>query len=203
MTTRRHERFGRALVAGAFCLAVLGGMIVGHAWPLWTGEMVVMEASGSSPRDVFRGQYIALQVPASTLRVTTVGGPAAAILDIDGQPVEPVAEWWESWEEVRRATGSVVYVQLARDGELVVPATISRERIEGALNLQGRIRSARDTGVLRVEYGLDAYYVPEATSRVLGPALRTGRSVRLEVAIASSGRARIRGLTVDGVPLPR
>jgi uncharacterized membrane-anchored protein len=203
MTATTSGIFPRALVAGAVCLAILGGMLVGHAWPLWAGEVVVMNATASAPRDLFRGEYIRLDLPASTLRVTTVGGPAAADLDFAGVPVTPTGTWWDSWQDVRRAYGTVVYVQLAQDEGVVTPVSVSREPVEGGLNLKGRIRSAQETGVLRVEYGLDAFYVPEATARTLGPALRTDRPVQIEVAIAASGRARIRTVIVNGMPLPR
>jgi uncharacterized membrane-anchored protein len=201
MTAGTNPMFARALLAGVVCLAILGGMLVGHAWPLWTGEVVLMNATGSAPRDLFRGEYIRLDLPASTLRVTTVGGPAAGDLDLDAVPVTPAGTWWDSWDDARKAYGVVVYVQLAQIDGVGIPVSVSREPVEGALNLKGRIRSARETGVLRVEYGLDAFYVSEATARSLGPALRADRPVQVEVAIAASGRARIRQLIVDGTPL--
>jgi uncharacterized membrane-anchored protein len=203
MTATVRGMFPRALLAGAACLAILGGMLVGHAWPLWTGDMVLMEATGTVPRDPFRGQYVRLDLPASTLRVTTVGGPAAGDLEVTAVPVTPTGRWWKTWEDVRKGQRAVIYVQLARQDGLAVPVSVSRDPVEGALNLKGRIRSARETGILRVEYGLDAFYVPEATARSLAPLLHAGRALRVEVAIAASGRARVRDLTVDGTPLPR
>jgi uncharacterized membrane-anchored protein len=203
MTATTTGLFARALVAGAVCLTILGGMLVAHAFPLWAGEVVVMNATASAPRDLFRGEYLRLDLPASTLRVTTVGGPAAGDLDLAGVPVTPTGAWWDSWQDVRRAYGAVVYVQLAQADGVAAPVSVSREPVEGALNLKGRTRPAQETGVLRVEYGLDAFYVPEATARTLGPALRSDRPVQIEVAIAASGRARIRTVVVDGTPLPR
>jgi uncharacterized membrane-anchored protein len=203
MTAPTGGSFPRAVMAGALCLAILGGMLVGHAWPLWTGEVVMMHATGSAPRDLFRGEYIRLELPASRLRVTSVGGPAAGEVGLDAVPVTTAGAWWDSWNDVRKAYGAVVYVQLARTDGVATPVSVSREPVEGALNLKGRIRSGQDTGVLRVEYGLDAFYVPEATARTLGPALHADRALQVEVAIAGSGRARIRNLVVDGTPLPR
>lgn len=203
MTTRATGTFTRALLAGVVCLAILAGMLVGHAWPLWTGEVVVMDASGAVPRDLFRGQHIRLDTPASTLRVMSIGGPAARGPAMEAVPVQPSGPGWEAWEDVREAPGGVVYVQLAGESGVAVPVTVSRQPVEGALNLKGRIRSAWQTGVLHVDYGLDAFYVPEATARALEPALRAGRPVQMEVAIAADGRARIRNLIIDGTPLPR
>jgi uncharacterized membrane-anchored protein len=203
MTTTANGTFRRALLAGAVCLAILGGMLVGHAWPLWTGDVVLMNATGSLPRDLFRGQYIRLNLQASTLRVTTVGGPAAGDLGLEAMPVTTAGAWWDSWADVRRASSAVVYVQLAPEDGVATPVSVSREAVEGALNLRGRIRSAQETGVLRVEYGLDAYYLQEASARSLEPALLAGRPVQVEVAIAANGRARIRDVVVDAVRIPR
>jgi uncharacterized membrane-anchored protein len=76
------------------------------------------------------------------------------------------------------------------------------------MNLRGRIRSATKTAsdaptTLRMDYGLDAFFMQEGTARPVEDAMRSGRPVQMEVAIASSGRARIRNLIVDGTPLPR
>ncbi|HEV3486634.1 MAG TPA: GDYXXLXY domain-containing protein [Vicinamibacterales bacterium] len=56
---------------------------------------------------------------------------------------------------------------------------------------------------LRISYGLDAFYMQEGTARAVEDAMPAGRPVQVDVAIAASGRARIRNLIVDGKPLPR
>jgi uncharacterized membrane-anchored protein len=52
-----------------------------------------------------------------------------------------------------------------------------------------------------VDYGLDAFYMQEGTAAPVERALVEGRLVQMQVAVASSGRSRIRTLLVDGVPL--
>jgi uncharacterized membrane-anchored protein len=201
MMTAGGNLFVRAFLAGAICLGILGGMLVGHAWPLWTGNVVLMDATGSVPRDLFRGRHVRLDLPASSLRVTTAGGPAAGAVDVDALPVSPAGEWWDSWNDVRRARGEVIYVQLAQRDGVATPVSVSREPIAAALNLRGRIHDAQETGLLRVEYGLDAFYVSESTARSLEPALQAGRALQVEVAVAANGRARIRQILVDGTPV--
>ena len=182
----------RGVVAGAICLAILGGMIVGHAWPLWTGRTVTMKVTPVDPRDLFRGEYVRLGTAANRLRVGAAAVPPAADNRVVVQPLGNGLE--------EPARGSVVYVQVqpSATGDYV-PVTISATRVADALNLRGRIRYVTGRGDLDVDYGLDAFYVQEGTGPVLEQALRDGRNVQMEVAIAASGQSRIRSLLVDGV----
>ena len=186
----------RVVTAGTMCLAILGGMIVGHAWPLWTGRTVTMKVTPVDPRDLFRGEYVRLGTAANRLRVGAAGVPAAG----DNRVV--VQALGSGVEEPAR--GSIIYVQLqpSAAGDYV-PVTISATRVADALNLRGRIRYVTSRGNLDVDYGLDAYYVQEGTGPVLEQALRAGRNVQMEIAIAASGRSRIRSLLVDGVRVAR
>ncbi len=186
----------RVIAAGAICLLILGGMIVGHAWPLWTGRTVTMKVTPVDPRDPFRGEFVRLGTAANRLRVGAAGLPPAGDTRI---VVQPLGNGFE--DPIR---GSVVYVQLqpAASGDYV-PATFSTAPVADALNLRGRIRYVMDRGDLDVGYGLDAYYVEEGTGPVLEQALRDRRNVQIEVAIAASGRSRIRSLLVDGVRVGR
>jgi uncharacterized membrane-anchored protein len=185
----------RVIVAGAICLTILGGMIVGHAWPLWTGRTVTMKVTPVDPRDPFRGEFVRLGTAANRLRVAAAGLPPTGDTRIVVRPLG------DGLEDPTR--GSVVYVQLqpAATGDYL-PATISTTPVADALNLRGRIRYVNQRD-LEVDYGLDAYYVQEGTGPVLEQALRDGRNVQIEVAIAASGRSRIRWLLVDGVRVGR
>ena len=186
----------RALLAGATCLLILGGMIVGHAWPLWTGRVITMKAVPVDPRDLFRGEYVRLNTAATELH----RDPAApsSIAWAVARPLDDVY--------VASRRGAFVYVQLepAASGDYV-PVSVSRQPVPGAINLRGRDRfrtsGARVTTVLYVDYGLDAFYVQEGRARRVEEAIRQGRDVRIQVAIASSGRARIKNLLIDGAPL--
>jgi GDYXXLXY protein len=186
----------RVVIAGLVCLTILGGSIVGHAWPLWTGRSVIMSVIPVDPRDPFRGEYVRLRTPANSLRVGTPGANAVAGRTVVVQPLG------SGLGEPR--PGTVVYVQLepTAAGEHL-PVTISASRVPNALNLRGRVRYAPSPDHLEVDYGLDAFYVQEGTGRIVEEALRQGKKVRMEVALASSGKSRIRSLTVDGIRVGR
>lgn len=70
-------------VSGVVCLAVLVAMLVGHAWPLWVGQVIYLKVRPVDPRDLFRGEYVVLGYDIATLRVRSASAergrePAAA-----------------------------------------------------------------------------------------------------------------------------
>jgi len=54
-----------------------------------------------------------------------------------------------------------------------------------------------------VDYGLDSFYMQEGKSRRVEEAIRQRRLVQMQVAVASSGQARIKTLLIDGVAVDR
>lgn len=191
----------RTLLGGAVCLSILAGMMVGHAWPLWTGETVLLRARPIDPRDLFRGEFVRLDTPATRLFVTdgTRVAPAGTV------PVRGLGAWQAGPNladagPLRR--GMVAYVQLERpQGALEHrPVSISGTPVGSALNLRGRVRRVEPNGAVLVDYGLDAYYMQEGTAKPVQDALSAGRLVQMQIAVAPSGRARIRTLLVDGAP---
>ena len=184
----------RAIAAGAVCLVILSGMIVLHAWPLWTGTSVILPVIPVDPRDMFRGEYVRLSTPA--MRLPTHPDAQSS----DGSLVVPIVggEWGRGATAPR-----VVYVQLEPSGVSGnwAPVSVSRDRIAGRTNLRGRVRHYDETsGALNVAYGLDRYYMQEGTARPVEDAIRDHKTVQMEIAVAASGRARIRRLLVAGVP---
>lgn len=193
----------RALVAGAICLAILGGMLVGHAWPLWTGRTIVMAATLDGSMRSAPGEFVQLSTAADTLRVSA---PPPNVKS-EGTLVRAIDPWVKEepgrrGDLDRRLRGKTVYVQLEpnADGDFA-PVSVSLKPVAGAVNLRGLVRWPSGPGAVHVQYGLDAFYLQEGQPEVVEKASREKRKVQVEVAIATSGRARIRRLLVDGVPV--
>jgi uncharacterized membrane-anchored protein len=189
----------RVLLGGAVCLAILAGVMVGHAWPLWAGDTVLLRLRPVDPRDLFRGEYVRLDTPASRLFVVdgTRTVPAGAF------PVRGLGAWQRPATDKKYVGGSrTAYVQLERraTGEHE-PVSISDVPVEHAMNLRGEARVSDSDGNVFVDYGLDAFYMQEGTAKPVQDALAAGRTVQMQVAIASSGRSRIRTVLVEGVPV--
>jgi uncharacterized membrane-anchored protein len=205
MMMNRLSQSLRTLVAGALCLSILCGVLVVHAWPLWTGQSVLLPVTPVDPRDLFRGEYVQLDTPATRLVVGSSGPAQAGALS-----VAPLGSWWSELpsdpsDRDMSLAGRVVYVQLesAESGESR-PVTISIAPVTNRINLRGRVEwYDHDKQRLNVDYGLDSYFMQEGTAKPVEDALRMRRRVQMEVAVTSSGHARIRRLLVDGVATGR
>ena len=196
----------RTAIAGAICLSILSGVLVVHAWPLWTGQAALLPVTPVDPRDMFRGEYVRLNTPATRLAVRSEStAPAGTVA------VTPVGSWWaelptDEYSRHQSLRGRVVFVQLEPRGDAGEsrPVSISSEPLAGRLNLRGRITWYEADGErLNVDYGLDSFFMQEGTARPVEDALRQRRHVQMQIAIASSGHARIRRLVVDGVAVGR
>ncbi|HSL23474.1 MAG TPA: GDYXXLXY domain-containing protein [Vicinamibacterales bacterium] len=198
-----------SIAAGVFCLGVLGVMLVGHAWPLWSGETVYLRVVPVDPRDLFRGDYVVLRYAANSLVRQTSGQTPDA-----NTPSETVVAFEGDWPRARSyRTSRMVYVTLeprpGADGVPVehVAVKISTRKPSSGTFLRGRAvwhawtppsAADRDTTPQRVtvEYGIDAFYVEQGRGRQIERDIRAGKPVFAEVAVASSGRARLRTLII-------
>jgi len=211
----------RALLCGAFCFIVLAGMLVGHAWPLLTGETIYLEVIARDPRDLFRGDYVVLTYPIESLRVTAAD--SAPGNDESTVVVKPLGSWWDEIMKDRTDESSdfyrepvwrdrTIYVQLEPVPSQVagVPQvhrarSVSDVPIPGSVNLKGRIwnlaRMQYDDSNSPVEislrYGIDALYVQEGTGLQIEAAIRKG-NVHAIVAVTASGSARLSDLVIEG-----
>lgn len=196
----------RTAIAGAICLSILSGVLVVHAWPLWTGQAALLPVTPVDPRDMFRGEYVRLDTPATRLAVRSDGATPAGTV-----AVIPVGSWWaelpvDEHSRHQSLRGRVVFVQLQPGGDAgeSQPVSISNEPLTGRTNLRGRISWYEPKGErLTVDYGLDSFFMQEGTAKPVEDALRLRKRVQMEIAVASSGHARIRRLLVDGAPVDR
>lgn len=141
------------------------------------GKVVLLETRPVDPRDLLRGDFVILgykinDVPASLFSPPLAGG---------------------------LLPGSTVYVALAPRGkfhELVRASTRKLKAAGEEVVLKGTARYQWDSPPLsqvRVEYGLERYYVSEGSGNAQG-------KVTVEVAVASSQKGIIKQVYVDGVP---
>jgi uncharacterized membrane-anchored protein len=150
---------------------------------LRTGEVVRLETRPVDPRDLLRGDYVILNYKISTL-------PAGIF------PEESQADLTNS-----ALNGRDVYVLLEKRGEFheavsaslePVEDTAQRPQLRGTIQHSWRDRNQTNAPV-RVEYGLERYYVEEGTGNPRG-------KLTVDVSVPASGRGLIKQVYVDGVP---
>lgn len=166
-----------SLVVGLQVLWVIGTIIIQET-RLSQGTIVRLETRPVDPRDLLRGDYVILNYDLSTLDTKLFAG---------GLTNRPPA-------------GTPVFVKLEQQGEF-------HRAIEAAFTelpadpdhpvLRGKSEttwawSTDNPPNLRVEYGLERFYVREGTGNPRG-------KLTVEVAIPSSGQGIIREVYLDGV----
>jgi uncharacterized membrane-anchored protein len=157
------------LLLGLFWLAIIGGFVAYKELTLRTGTEILLRTVPVDPRDLFRGDYVILRYDISTVYVANA--------DRDFRP------------------GNPVHVVLAiEEGHAVAKDVLTKAPTDG-LFLLGTVTEV-DGVKLRVEYGIESYFVPEGE----GHDIERYRGDRLDakVVVGSSGRAVLKGLVLDG-----
>lgn len=177
----------------ALAFLVLAGLLavmIGHrALILRDGAEVRLAIVPVDPRDLFRGDYVILTYEIGELRLDRIAGD----------------------KEFRR--GDTVHVVLRPDAEgraRAVSAHRRRPQSSSDVVIQGHVdyvstgpRRGDDRAscpgacpVVGVDYGIEAYFVPEGEGR----AIETTEKSRLEIvaAVTRSGDAAIKRLLLDG-----
>jgi uncharacterized membrane-anchored protein len=157
-----------ALVALQILLLV--GLIGYKQFTLLTGERILLKTVPVDPRDMFRGDYVALSYEISRL------------------------ESWQ-WQSHTFSKGDPVYVTLRRVGRFWDAASAAKSPpSDGRLFIKGRVSQVMRDG-LRAEYGIESYFVPEGKGRDLERA--AGKGLVVEAAVDRHGRAVICGVSVE------
>ncbi len=186
---RKVPLLWRTLAAMLLLTGGLLALVESRAGILRNGAEVRLKTVPVDPRDLFRGDYVVLAYP-----ISTVEGPAGG--------------------ESGFKRGDAVFVTLTRDAEGFARATAvarSRPTVSGSdVVIAGRVQSTgacalNDAGEtdcasgrrrLRIAYGLESYFVPQGEGR----AIETTPRARIEVvaAVSAGGEAAIKRLLIDG-----
>ena len=145
-----------------------------HGYERANGVLILLETRPVDPRDLLRGDYVILNYKISTLGTNLLSPPL------------PVHE----------ATGQVVFVTLEKKDrfhEVVTASLVRRIPQPGQVVLAGHVRQSWSEAEVRVDYGLERYYVAEGTGNPVG-------TLTVEVSVPKSGRGIIREVYLDGRP---
>ena len=132
------------------------------------GKTVVLQTVPVDPRDLFRGDYVVLRYEISTL---------------DHLP------WYGQFDE-----GDKIYAKLEKQDDVWNAVQVSKSEPDNWYYfIAGEVEDVGDR-TLRVEYGIEAYFVPEGEGREIERA----DDLKVRVSINESGKAIIKNLIVDG-----
>jgi uncharacterized membrane-anchored protein len=170
------------ILIGVFWLVLIGGLVGFKQYTLFTGHEVLLRTVPVDPRDLFRGDYVILRYPFSTINLNEHG------LDPDRAG----------------GVGDMLYVALEINGGYATFASVHASAPDG-LHIKGRVASFSASGPagekqydVEVWYGIESYFVPEGRGREI-ESRREGLDVR--VSIDQFGNAVVRELVIDGEPV--
>ncbi|OQM76793.1 GDYXXLXY domain-containing protein [Manganibacter manganicus] len=180
---------GARLILAATAVALLqvgflGWIIAGRAAILRNGTEVLLQVKPIDPRDLLRGDYVALGYDISDLPVSLIANLAAGSTYIGEGPVTVRLKKSDAgyWHAVSAWLGKAPHA--APDGE----ADIAGNVLGGSNTEPG--------STVRVDYGIGRFYVPEGEGLAIQNDIRV-RPFGIRVALAQDGRAQIKAL-VDG-----
>ena len=184
----RIPRLWLFAAAGVIQVLLIAFMVGDRVRILRSDTEVILKTRAVDPRDFLRGDYVVLNydissAPTGELKDTPVSGP-----------------------------GMLVYVKLARGADGFHQAvSLHREPVAvgpGEALIRGRVDNRSFCGdnrrmfcsSVQLSYGLEKFFVPQGEGREIEKARNDGK-VAVVAAVASSGRAAIKRLLLDGKPV--
>ncbi len=153
-----------------FQLFLLFAMMGYKQVTLVTGQRILLKTVPVDPRDMFRGDYVALRYDIST-----------------------VMNWQTGQSGFQR--GDTIYVTLHRYGRFwVIQSAAKVPPEEGTLFLKGKVESTSQEN-LRAIYGIESYFMPEGKALELQQ--KAGRGLVAEVSVNRHGHAVLRKAYID------
>ncbi|QDG78594.1 GDYXXLXY domain-containing protein [Labrenzia sp. PHM005] len=155
-------------------LALISVPLIDRLQVQMSGQEVKLELIPVDPRDLLRGDYVIINLAISRL--------AADLPGADGL------------EE-----GDTVYVTLepGENGLMAATSVSKDEDTSDLVRIAGKVQSATGEEI-RVDYGIDAFFLPEGEGLVIERLDR--ERVQLVVAVTDDGRSLPLRLLVDGKP---
>ncbi|ABV36964.1 conserved hypothetical protein [Shewanella sediminis HAW-EB3] len=151
-----------------FQLSVLSIEYLGSVLPIWTGEEIILKTEPVDPRSLFRGNFVRLNY------------------EINRIPTEPQTEF---------KMGSLIYVSLVEINGIWQFDTFNTAKPKMGTYIRGRVRRV-DSGTVRVEYGIEAFFMPK--EKALKVQNEMGGQAQVRVFVAPNGKARAVGFKCLG-----
>lgn len=143
-----NNRARQLILACLVPVLILLGMCFKPVYTLLTGEVITLQTKPVDPTDLFRGDYVALRYEAEDVPMQFVDEAV-------------VSKLGNSWGEIE------VYVLFEEKNGVHIPMEVTLEKPDKGTFLKGTVIlfDKTDSGkeFVRIEYGLDKYYVKDNT----------------------------------------
>ncbi len=157
----------------------LAGWAGSHEWTLRTGQTFLLETEPVDPGDILRGDYVILAYPIQRVPLDRFEPPPTTV----------------------PAPGTRIYVELRQEGEVHRLAGASLAPLRPAPDhvvIRGRAGHgwrAAGANSVRVDYGIEKFFVPEGKGNPRG-------KIVAKVTVGRDSHPYLKGLLVDGRPYP-
>jgi uncharacterized membrane-anchored protein len=156
-------------------LAILASLTLKPATTVFLGEEILLETKAYDPTDLFRGDYVAINLKISDIPKTLLPIPL---------------------EEVEQNKNTAVYVGLKPGDKFYILDRVSLEKPQEGIYLTGRIQYYNfDSDILHVDYNMDKYFLKQGTGLALQEASYQG-ALAATVKVYK-GYGMLTNLTVD------
>jgi uncharacterized membrane-anchored protein len=183
MTASRNKIVLSLAILALAHTGVLAAMVIDRVQLLKSGREITLPIVPVDPRDLFRGEYVRLGYPVSTVPVRLLEGPPPAENATFYVVLERKPD--DVWQSVKMASA--------------MPQETSPDRIVlKARAAHGWPASGAADASVQVRYGIESYFVPEGQGHKL-EALAREKKLAALVAVDGRGNAAIKGLVIDGV----
>jgi uncharacterized membrane-anchored protein len=155
---------------------ILTSMVLNAYLPIFTGRSYLLPVTARDPRDVFRGNYVALRYEFSNIELRKIA-----------HDLKPGQSY---------NFGDSLYLALSESGGVLSATGLYTERRADAavlLKVQPESRLTGSDQYANLVSGLESFFAPKTDALAWEDALRQGR-VFARVSIDHSGNARLTGL---------
>lgn len=174
-----------------FWLLIFSGFIVYKEYTLRTGTEVLLKTLPVDPRDLFRGDYVTLNYEISTLDMEKI--PSEDSYFYSDEPVYLALELKNGYGVPKK-----IYTTPPEDG-LYIKGKVKDVIYDWETDESGITTEEETIKELRVDYGIESYFVPEGRGMEIEKAQRTDKTeVDAKVIIDKYGNAVIKSLLIDG-----
>lgn len=174
-----------------FWLLTFSGLIAYKEYTLRTGTEVMLKTLPVDPRDLFRGDYVTLNYEISTLDLEKLQAEDSNFYN--DEPVYLALELKNGYGVPKE-----IYTTPPKDG-LYIKGKITNIIYDWKTDESGIMTEEETIEELRVDYGIESYFVPEGRGMEIEEAQRTGKTeVAAKVIIDKYGNAVIKSLLIDG-----